>query len=247
MIGTAFNYSTAWRHYIPGAGKILSLQDWTESITLFALENDLWATALSVAGLVVYIMGRGFARKNVYQLRTLFADENTPTGVQLTSWTQILLLVFGFLLLWVFIIASTRFLFLVAFLWFCFHAQALWFNGRQRQELPNYFRQAIYDPAGRHPHRNFILARRKIVSGFLLDRPHDLREKCMMAAAAAAFCLDILERFSGLPYASRAGYAILIAAVLLNEIVVGAWRWQLGRRLEFQNASQFRADMARGL
>jgi hypothetical protein len=247
LIGTAFNYSTAWRHYIPGPGKIMSLEDWSQSITLFAVENELWATALSLAGLAVYVMGRGFARKNVYQLRTLFADENTPTGIRLTSWTQILVLVFGFLVLWVVIIASTRFLFFVAFLWFCFHGQALWFNGRQRQELPNYFRQPIYEPAGEHPHRQFILARRKIVTQYLLDRPHDFREKCVMAAAAVAFFLDILDRFWGVPSGSRIGYAILIAAVLLNEVVVGAWRWRLSRGLEFQNAAQFRADQARGL
>lgn len=247
LIGTAFNYSTSWRHYLPGPGEMLSPDAWSNAVALFYAQNAMLPVALALTALLVYAAGRAFARKNIYQLRTLFTDDRTPTGIRLTTWWEVGSNVAFYTTMFLAIIALSRYLVFVAPIWCAFHLWALRFNEQQRREISGYLQCIKYDPPDTHPHREFILARRIPALRYLLDRPHDAREWVVAGAAILAFCCDLAGRFLGVAHATSVGYVVLISAALGNEVVVGIWRWSLNHELARSNAAQFAADRARDL
>jgi hypothetical protein len=246
LMGYAFTSVTHWKDYIPDPKDQLTFEAWGRSFMSFVRENG-WAPVLALAAILTYVAGRVFARKNIGQLRSMFADENTPTGFRIIGRSKLFLMVYGQLVLVLAMVKYSREVAIPCVGWILLHSMYLYSNYQQRFWIDKIFPETKYAPSESHPHRKFIEARREAARRYVA-RAHYPRELIVIGSALIAIALEQGQKWGyvGL-YGNTAAYAVMIAAVAVNEIIVGAWRVELGRELAKANVAQLICDRKRGL
>jgi len=245
LMGYAFASVTNWKSYVPDANEQLSLSAWWRSFIDFVRDNG-WAPALVLAAIGTYIAGRVFARKNIGQLRSMFADENRPTGFQIISRWKLFLMIFGQLALIIGMVKYSREVAIPCAAWVVLHVMYLYSNHQQRYWTNQTFSDEKYTPRQDHPHKAFIEARRAVALHYLA-RSHDAREIMVICGALAAIALDQAEKSWSVGYGNTLAYVTIIAVVAVNEMFAAAWRQRLERGLRKANVAQLIADRKRGL
>jgi len=245
VMGFAFSSVTDWKSYLPSRGDLFSLPAWLQSMQEFWEANG-WAPGVAAAAIGTYIAGRVFARKNIGQLRSVFADENTPTGFQIISHARLFFMVYGQLAAILLMVYYCRELVIPCVGWIALHSMYLFSNLQQWHWMQAIFADDRFTPRASHPHHRFIMQRRAAATEYLA-RWHNAREIVVISGAVAAILADQLELWRGVTYGNAAGYAIIISAVILNELIVGAWRWRFAGQLKAANSAQLLSDIRRGL
>lgn len=245
VVGIVFASVTHWKSYIPPPEQQLSLLNWIDAGFRF-FEDNGWAPVLAVVAIISHVAGRVFARKNIGQLRSMFADENTPTGFQLVGRGQLFLMIHFQLAMALSMIYWANIVWIPCVCWIVLHSMYLYSNYRQRTETPRLFGTPKYKPRETHPHRTFILTRRAAGERYLA-RPHDVREYFVICCAIVAIGFEIGEKKYGFAHGDTKAYVAIISGVLLNEVIVGLWRRELERALGAANLAQLVFDRSRDL
>ena len=245
VMGAVFGFTTNWREFIPSSEARWSPEAWGISLHYFFAENG-WAPILSAAAIIVYVAGRVFARKNVGQLRSLFADANTPTGNQIMSWPKFVVMVYGQLVLIFFMVLCSTLIIVPCLGWMALHALYIHSNNQQALWLPTMLASERHKPTETHPHYEFFMQRRAEALRYV-QRRHNAREWMVITGALSAIVLDASEAWGGFAHGNSGAYIILLSFVLANEMIVGLWRAQLSAAFWRINLAQFRADVLREL
>jgi hypothetical protein len=93
-----------------------------------------------------------------------------------------------------------------------------------RMNLYKFLRARRYKPKAGHPETPFVIARRKVAARYWLERPQIERIMIMALAALFAFMLRFSDEIVGISVPAVVPYAVLVAAVVGNEITMHAWR-----------------------
>jgi hypothetical protein len=239
-----FGYVTGWKNYLPDSDHRFDVSAWWMSITNFFSDNGA-TPALGAAAVLVYALGRSFARYSVEILPGMFTDSRTPTALGIDSPVGVVLKTYGQLLLLIGMVLACRNLY-----WFCpllagLHCYYSWFDTAQRRYMGGFFQDPKYSPEDGHPHKRFIEKRREQVLGYLFRR-HLARESGVICVAGLALVLSFATP-TWLTNPTLLAYLLVIFGMLLNEAVVWTWRWRLKRNLSKITREQIEDDIARDL
>jgi hypothetical protein len=239
-----FGYVTGWKNYVPDPDHRLYLSAWWEGITSFFSANGA-VPVLGAAAVLVYMLGRYFARYSVEILPSLFTDSRTPTAIRIDTPLGVILKTYGQLLLLVGMVLSCNYLWFFCPLLMVLHGYYWWFDTAQRDHMGRFFHDERYAPEETHPHRQFIPQRRQQVQGYL-SRHHRIREGVVICFAAAALALYFAAPPS-LGNPTFVAYMLIISGMCLNEAIVWTWRWHLQSNVREIGAKQLQDDIGRGL
>jgi hypothetical protein len=176
----------------------------------------------------------------------MFADENTPTGIQIVGRIRLLGMIWGQLAAVLFLVIFSSQIVVAAACWALLQVFYLYFNRQQRYWMASLFADGRYTPRLNHPHRSWIEQRRAAAIDYL-NRPHDPGEWTVLLAAVCAIALDQVERHWAFWYGNTLAYIGLIVVIMCHEGVLFNWRRRLGTRIKSADMSQLIADIRRGL
>jgi hypothetical protein len=245
LMSYAFGYATHWKTYLPAQPPWASFWPWLEAIRDFLVATG-WPAALALLAIGSYAAGRIFARTNINQVRSMFADENTPTGIQIVGRMRLLGMIWGQLAVVLVLVVFSSRISVAAACWGVLQAFYLYFNREQRYWLSSVFTDVRYAPRSNHPHKSWIELRRAAAMDYL-NRPHDPGELIVLLAAVCAIGLDQAEQHGAFGYGNTLAYVGLVAVITCHEGVLFVWRRKLGARIHGANMSQLVADIRRGL
>ena len=103
-----------------------------------------------------------------------------------------------------------------------------------------YFTAPEYMPEADSPYRDFVQRRRVVIQQFL-TRPHWINDLTAAVGALCVFCFSIAT--FDYPGALIGTYFLIAVVVIVNALVVGAWRF--GRNMQLDAIDEEQAGFER--
>ncbi len=240
-----FGYVTGWQAYVPPRSQQLSIFAWKQAVASFFQDSGP-APLLGLAAILVYVLGRSFARYSVELLPKVFTDSRMPTATTIDTPLGVFTKTYGQLLLVVAMLVASNFVLAFCGFLIALHSYYWWFNDAQQRHMNEFFSAERYSPENTHPHREYIMRRRQAVRDYLY-RYHGAREIVVIIFALAALAVYFGLAAPWVRNPTLASYSLIITGMFLNETVVWLWRAQLKRRVARITAEETQADIARNL
>jgi hypothetical protein len=235
-----FEYTTDAPKYFCSKQGYLSISAWNSF-----LASNFFPALAAIAAILVYWVGKGFAKQNLTQLEGLFSADRIPRSVENSSLIPSpraipLMILFNFSIyaVLVYLCSSPTFFALGVVALYSFF---LYFNYLQRQGMKVALSDPRYFPA-ENRHKKYTEQRRALAAQYLFKRWHTLRECMVIVAALCSLALIVWGPSYGID-GSKAAYVITISALLLNELIIRQWRRVLNSGFERANQEQAREDM----
>lgn len=206
----------------------------------------LFACAMSMATLSVFVLWRYYSRKELEVASELFSKSRTPQkwdALYGGSLIYILTVIFYVIFLILALNVDNMKVFCPAIT--VLYVISLISHFLRRKNLTTYFCDHRYTPPDYDPHSNFISLRRSVAAKYVLGYRHITKEALIIAFLLLATIISVRVNPSDHVLLGRLPEIIVLSVLVANEITLLNWRRDRDAELDHINALQTQADQQR--